>query len=58
MKFKLLAGCEKTPLHRHSREGGSPEGFKKTGFPLPRERHYWTVKDFFSTLLEEERPNG
>jgi len=29
---ELLAECGKTPLNRHSREGGSPEGFEKTGF--------------------------
>ena len=34
---KNLAGCGKTPLHRHSRESGSPEGIEKTGFLLPQE---------------------
>jgi len=27
----------KSPPGRHSREGGSPEDVKKTGFPPPRE---------------------
>jgi hypothetical protein len=27
----------KSPINRHSREGGSPEGLGKTGFPPSRE---------------------
>jgi len=34
---KNLTGCGKTPLHRHSRESGSPEGIEKNGFLLPQE---------------------
>jgi hypothetical protein len=33
----LLTGCGKTPIYRHSREGGSPERIEKTGFLLPQE---------------------
>jgi hypothetical protein len=31
------AGCGKIAIHRHSREGGNPEGTEKTGFLLPQE---------------------
>jgi hypothetical protein len=37
--FKTLTGCGRTPIHRHSREGGSPGGIKNTGFLLPQEGH-------------------
>ena len=30
-----LDGLVKTAICRHSREGGSPGVFEKTGFPLP-----------------------
>jgi hypothetical protein len=32
-----LTGCGKITFYCHSRESGSPEGFKKTGFLLPQE---------------------
>ena len=32
-----LTGCGKTPLYRHPRESGSPEGIEKTEFLLPQE---------------------
>jgi hypothetical protein len=35
--FIILDGLIKSPLSRHSREGGSPEALEKTGFPPTRE---------------------
>jgi len=29
--------CGETPISRHSREGGSPEGIENPGFLLPQE---------------------
>jgi hypothetical protein len=52
--WHLLTGCGKTPFPPYSREGGSPERFEKTGFSLPRERHSWMEKDFFSNLLKRK----
>jgi hypothetical protein len=44
----ILTGSGKTPIHRHSREGGSPECIEKTGFRFRRNR---AEKDFFSKKL-------
>jgi hypothetical protein len=36
----------KSQKSRHSCESRSPELFELTGFPLPRERQKWVIKDF------------
>jgi hypothetical protein len=44
MAFPILS---RIPLGCHSREGGSPERFEKTGFLLSQERRIEIENDFF-----------
>jgi hypothetical protein len=52
MNLMALPILSRIPLACHSRESGSPERFKKTGFLLSQERRIQIENDFFRKQLK------